>query len=309
MRRIGCLGWIAIALALVALVLGGVWLWARSTESVATLDRVDALFTEQRHRLHASFGPQPAQQLYVYPNHSVQPLPVLVFIHGGSWASGDPADYGFIARNFAPHGYVVVLAGYRLGADGRFPAMLEDGASAIAWVHAHIADYGGDPQRILLMGHSAGAYNAAMLALDPQWLAQDGLTSDIITGVVGLAGPYDFYPFTTPSARAAFGHAPRPQLTQPVNFIRRDAPPMLLLAGAEDTTVRPRNSIALARALSQAGVPTQPHILDGIGHAGILLRLAQPFSLDGRVRDAVLAFLAERSEAPPTSALVKPASR
>lgn len=305
-RKSGCLPVVAVLAALVLLALGGFYFWARQTQSVATLDKIDGWFTHSRHRLHIGLGPDPAQQLFVYPNKSVEPLPVLIFIHGGSWKSGNPADYGFIARNFAPQGYVVVLAGYRLGPKGRFPAMLEDTAAAIAWAHANAARYGGDPNRILLMGHSAGAYNAAMVALDPQWLARQGMNSDPIAGVVGLAGPYDFFPYTTDAARQAFGRWPRPAETQPINFARRDAPPMLLLTGADDTTVRPRNSVALARALTAAGLDTEPVVLEGVGHAGILLRLAKPFDLSHETRDRVLAFLNERAESARASALVQP---
>ncbi|MBS1239825.1 MAG: carboxylesterase family protein [Proteobacteria bacterium] len=308
-RRVGWLGWIAITLGLVALALGGFYLWASRTGSVAALDWADSFFTKSRHRIHATYGTDPAQQLFVYPNKAAENLPVLVFIHGGSWEHGNPADYGFVARNFAPKGYVVVLAGYRLGPNGRFPAMLEDTASAVAWVHAHIAEHGGDPERILLVGHSAGAYNAAMVALDRQWLGREGLDTGIIKGVVGLAGPYDFYPFDTEAAHEALGHWPRPAETQPVTYARKDAPPMLLASGTADTVVRPRNSVALARALTDAGAPTEPAIFDGVGHGGILLELARPFDADPRIKDAVLAFLAQRSKPAPASAPVQPANR
>lgn len=308
-RRIGCLLPAVILAVLALILLGGFYLWARQTQSVATLDRIDSWFTHERHRLRASLGPDPAQQLYIYPNRGAEPLPVLVFVHGGSWNSGDPADYGFIARNFAPQGYVVVLAGYRLVPKGRFPAMLEDTAAAVAWAHRNAARYGGDPDRILLMGHSAGAYNAAMVALDPQWLAHDGLSTDIVAGVVGLAGPYDFHPFTTQAARDAFGRWPRTADTQPITFARAQAPPMLLLTGSDDTAVRPRNSEALARALTAAGAPTQPVVLDGVGHAGILMQLAQPFDLGGETKERVLAFLAERAESARASAAVQPPER
>lgn len=308
-RRIGWLGWIGIILALAVLGLGGFYLWARQTQSVASLDRVDGLFTGTLAREHVRYGDDPAQQVFVYPNRGAKPLPVLVFFHGGSWVRGDPADYGFIARNFAAEGYIVVLAGYRLGPVGRFPAMVEDSAAAVAWVHANIAARGGDPDRILLIGHSAGAYNAAMVALDQQWLARYGLGSGTIKGVVGLAGPYDFLPFDDQDSRNAFGHWPRPGETQPVSFARKDAPPMLLVTGAEDTVVRPRNTVSLAHTLTEAGAPTEPLVLGGIGHAEILLTLARPFDRDRRVKQAVLAFLAEKAESAPPSAPVQPAGR
>jgi len=123
-----------------------------------------------------------------------------------------------------------------------------------------------------------------------------------------LAGPYDFYPFTTPASRASFADAPDPAATQPVRFARADAPPMLLLTGADDATVRPRNSLELARALTAAGVPTTPQVFPGINHQGILMRLARPFSRDARVLDAVLPFLARVTapSAPVQAAAGKP---
>ncbi len=308
-RRLGWRARGAIALGALVLGIGGLYLWATRTGSVATLDFVDSLFTEARERVHVRYGKNPQQQLFVYPGKDGEKLPVVVFVHGGGWRHGDPADYGFVARNIAPHGYVVVLAGYRLGPKGRFPAMLEDTAAAVAWVHAHAADYGGDPARILLMGHSAGAYNVAMVALDQRWLAPHQLDSRILKGVIGLSGPYDFYPFKGESERKAFAAWPHPADTQPVNFARADAPPMLLINGADDDVVRPRNALALGRALTQAGAQNVPGIFSGLDHSQVLMDLARPFDRDPRVKSAVVAFLAESTVLPPASAPVQAPDR
>jgi acetyl esterase/lipase len=305
-RRIGWLGWIAITLGLLALTGTGLYLWTSRNGSVAMLDRVDGLFTKARSRVHVSYGPDQAQQLYIYPNRGKAPLPVLIFVHGGSWSSGDPADYGFVARNFAPRGFVVVLAGYRLGAKGRFPGMVEDTAAGVAWVHRHIGDYGGDPERIVLMGHSAGAYNAAMVALDRRWLQRAGIDPGVVKGVVGLAGPYDFYPFGSEMARNALGGWHTPEETQPATYARADAPPMLLLTGADDTVVKPRNTVSLTRALSAAGSPAEPLILPGIDHAGVLVALARPFDFNPEVKNAVFAFLTKIADSKAASAPVQP---
>ena len=128
-----------------------------------------------------------------------------------------------------------------------------------------------------------------------------------IKGTIGLAGPYDFYPFTSDSTRAAFGSAREPELTQPVHFARADAPPLLLLHGTADTTVKPRNSLALAKAMTAAGAPTRAVLLEGMSHEAIVMKLAAPFSRDRRVLDAVLGFLAaqEARRQPAASAPVQ----
>ena len=299
----------------VAVLLGGAIWWAVSAQSVATLDRVDGWFTGDEATLATGpvrFGQADAQRLYVWTPADAPAdasLPVVVFIHGGSWATGDPADYGFVGRNLASRGYVTVVAGYRLGEEGVFPAMLQDGAAAIGWTARNIADFGGDPGRIAVMGHSAGAYNAAMLALDRQWLAAEGLPADTIDAVVGLAGPYDFYPFDSQSTRNAFGGWSDPAETQPVNFAREDAPPLLLLHGDADETVKPRNATRLAEVVEQAGGRATAQSLDGVGHIGILLQLARPFDRDRRVKQAVFAVLDRQLAKPRSSVPVQRANR
>jgi acetyl esterase/lipase len=149
---------------------------------------------------------------------------------------------------------------------------------------------------VILMGHSAGAYNAVMLALERQWLGRAGVPEGFVKGVVGLSGPYDFHPFTSDSARKAFGHVPDPAITQPINFVRGDAPPMLLVTGDTDVTVKPRNSRVLAKALTVAGASAQLVELRQVDHSGTVMKLAAPFDRDRRVLDPVLAFLSAHSK-------------
>jgi acetyl esterase/lipase len=297
-KRIGWMGWLLIIAALLAAALYGAWRYALATNAVALLDWSDRqIGGTQGYDLalvDGRYGADPAQRVEVIvPDQPSQaPRPVLVFFHGGGWHSGQPGDYHFVGRTFARAGYVVILPGYRLVPEGRYPAMLEDGAAALAWTRDHAASHGGDPGRVAVMGHSAGAYIAAMLTLERQWLGRAGVKDGFVKAVVGLSGPYDFFPWTSDSARNAFGHAPDPALTQPVAHARGDAPPMLLLTGDADTTVRPRNSRALAQALSGAGRPTEPVVLSGVDHNATVMKLAAPFSRDRRVLDPVLAFLA-----------------
>lgn len=306
------MGWIVIGLALTALVLFGAWRWALANNAVALLDWGDRQFGGNTGYTIAladgHYGTDAAQRIEVIvpADPSPHPRPVMVFIHGGSWNSGNPHDYRFIGRTLAREGYVVVLPGYRLGVPGRFPRMLEDGAAAIAWTRDHVAQFGGDPGQVVLMGHSAGAYNVMMLALERQWLGRAGVPDTFVKGVIGLSGPYDFYPFTSDSTRAAFGHAPDPVLTQPIHFVRGDAPHILLITGDADTTVKPRNSLALAAALTAAGAPTRPVVLNGMDHGDTVMKLAAPFSRDRRVLDPVLAFLAAQCQPKVSSPPVQP---
>lgn len=306
--------WGIAGLAL-ALTVAAVWLaarWVLAHHGVDLLDWADRQFGGNRgYRLAVAdgqYGADPAQRLEVIvpEQRSTQPLPVVVFIHGGSWNSGDPRGYRFVGRQLARRGFVVVNAGYRLGPKGRFPAMVQDGAMAIAWVQGTIAQYGGDPAGVCLMGHSAGAYNAAMLVLERQWLGRAGLPEGYVRGFIGLSGPYDFYPFTSDSARAAFGAEPDPAITQPIKFARGDAAPMLLLTGDRDTTVKPRNSKALAKAVGQAGGKAELVVVKGLDHTAPIKLLAAPFNRDTRVLDPVLGFLTAHCRA---SSPVQPDNR
>lgn len=287
---------VAVGLCLIA---GGAVLIAINRNGPAVLDTVDRIAGGKNgiELLHKqSLGNDPRQKLLVYGDPSAsEALPVFIFVHGGSWRNGNPDDYGFIGRNIAPEGYIVVLGGYRLRDNGRYPAMLEDTATITAWVHANIAKYGGNPDRIVLAGHSAGAYNVAQVALEQRWLEEAGVPAQAIRGVVGLAGPYDFYPYDSDSTRAAFGSVGAGAESQPVNHVRSDAPPMLLVHGEQDTLVKPRNTRALAAALEKSGAQVETLFLPAMTHNDPLLALAHPWRRDPRIFDAVARFLAQHA--------------
>ncbi|WP_408590058.1 alpha/beta hydrolase [Novosphingobium sp.] len=274
---------------------------ALSRNPVALLNAADRIMRGGNRTVRlvesARFGANPAQKLQVLvparrPAGALNnPLPVVVFIHGGAWMSGDPHDYRFIARTLADHGFAVVLAGYRLLPQGRYPAMLEDGAGALRWVVDNAARHGLDPGRIAVMGHSAGGYNALMLALDPRWLGAVGLEPAALRAVIALSAPTDFLPLDDPASTATFGHIADLAATQPVNHAHADAPPLLLVHGANDRRVRPRNTRALAAALDRVGAPHRAVVLEGMNHEAPLKVLARPFARDGRVLAEVLDFL------------------
>jgi acetyl esterase/lipase len=307
--------WWGLGIALGALVLGGAALQvAIMRNGPAVLDALDRIAGGARGaepKALASTGADAARKVVVWgPAEAAQgPRPVLLFVHGGSWRSGDPEDYGFVARTFVAEGFVVVLAGYRLVPGGEYPAMVEDTAAAVRWTHENIARYGGDPDRIVLAGHSAGAYNVAMVALERRWLAEAGVPERAIAGVIGLAGPYDFYPFDSDSSKAAFGASPDPEATQPVNHVRGDAPPFLLVHGTQDTLVKPRNSRELARRIEAAGGMAGTLFLEGANHNDPLLALAAPWRSRREVADAIARFAREAVAGRPLSVSVQAETR
>ena len=226
-----------------------------------------------------SYGSDPRLKLDVWAprERSSEPRPVVIFFYGGGWTSGERGDYGFVGRAFAARGFVTVIPDYRLVPNVRFPAFVEDGAAAVAWVTRNIAPLGGDPRRIFLSGHSAGAYIAAMLALDPHFLGRAGADRDSVRAAALLSGPYDFYPFTEPRGRDALGQWPRPLETQPITFATRDDPPMLLMHGTSDSVVEPRNSKRLAAALKAAGSPAELKLYPGKSHIDTIKSLSPLF--------------------------------
>ena len=280
-----------IVVALLALAIFAFWRWAVSAGSAATLEWIDLRFGgENQVELAArvSYGEHPAQYFELWrPETASGPAPLVVFYHGGGWHSGAPEEYRFIARTLGRLGYATALVGYRLVPDGRYPAMLEDSAAGLRSVLAIAPANRVAADKVVLMGHSAGAYNAVMLALEPRWLAQAGVPQSRLAGVVGLAGPYDFHPFTRDSSRNAFGHATDPAATQPIRFARSGAPPLLLLSGASDTVVRPRNTRALAQAMADAGGEFTAEVFPDMSHAGIIMAFSKPFERDGAVLDTV----------------------
>lgn len=239
-----------------------------------------------------SFGMGERLKLDVYAPRSAASgrWPVIVFFYGGSWNSGRRQGYAFVARALAAQGFLVVVPDYRLVPEARYPDFLQDGAAAVRWARRHADRHGGDGERIVLTGHSAGAYNAAMLALDRSLLGADRA---VVKGFAGLAGPYDFLPLDDASTIAAFGAWPRPAETQPISHAAPDSAPALLLHGEGDTRVKPRNSRELAARLRAAGSQVRLKLYPDLGHIGILTALAMPFRRRAPVVADVAAFTRE----------------
>ncbi|MFT5644332.1 MAG: acetyl esterase/lipase, partial [Janthinobacterium sp.] len=233
-----------------------------------------------------AYGSHTRQQLDIYTPVSntgangQTGAPVVVFFYGGNWSTGDRADYAFVGHALASRGIVAVIADYRLYPEIVYPHFLDDSAQALAWTVRHVAEHGGDPQQLFVMGHSAGAYNAAMLALDPRWLANQGLPQEkmaLLRGWIGLAGPYNFIPIENKATRLVFPYPQTPANSQPIYHVSAAMPPALLIAASEDTLVNPqRNSGALANAYRALGVPVIEHYFDRVSHATLVASLAGP---------------------------------
>jgi acetyl esterase/lipase len=237
------------------------------------------------------YGSLERQKLDVYsPKGEIQNLPVVVFFYGGSFQSGRRQDYRFVGEALTGRGFIAVIPDYRVYPEVKFPTFIEDGASAVSWVRNHIDRFGGDPSRLFLIGHSAGAYIAAMLALNPRYLAQVGLSSGDLRGFIGLAGPYDFLPRNNPKLIEIFGAHDSVE-TQPINFVNTSAPPALLLHGAKDGIIRPNNTGNLAERLRAAKCPVEVRVYPQYRHLMILFVLASPFQGGEPVMDDIVRFI------------------
>ncbi len=191
------------------------------------------------------------------------PLPVVIFVHGGSWETGDKDSYRWVGQGIADEGFIAVLPNYGLMPERRFPGFVSDAADAVAHARTRLAEWGGDSTRVVLMGHSAGAHIAALIAYDARYLAEHDLTPRIFSGFVGLSGPYDFV-FDTELLQRTFAGTPEEERNAlPVNFVTPQSPRTLLVMGRDDSTVKPRNTHLLAARLDEVGVPFDTLWVDG----------------------------------------------
>ena len=270
-------------------------LWLPALVGCSGVDIVNALTPGgQTQRFEAiAYGEIPRQRLDIYrPQGADGHAPVVIFFYGGTWREGERKDYRFVGRALASRGIVAVVADYRLYPEVRYPGFVEDTAQALAWSYRQIARYGGDPKRLFIMGHSAGAYNAAMVALDPRWLAAQSLSPAILSGWLGLAGPYDFLPITNEDARPVFDWPNTAEKTQPIAHVSDQSPPALLMASHRDATVNPiRNTAGMARALRAHGVAVTEDYADRTSHVTLIAALAWPLRWLGPVLDNIDTFV------------------
>jgi acetyl esterase/lipase len=278
-RRLGLVGIGSTAAALVS-----------GCSGAQVLDRLVAHGTYHG-RTGVAYGPDPRHRLDVYQPATgtiAGGAPVVLFFYGGNWTRGERADYRFVGEALAAHGIIAVVADYRLSPRVQFEDILGDCALAMQWTLSHAAGLGGNPSRVVAMGHSAGAYNAAMLALDPRWLGRPNR----LAGWIGLAGPYDFLPIGDPEVQVAFGWPDTQQASQPIFHASNKAPRTLLLAARDDKIVNTqRNTVGLANRLRASGNAVDVRIFDHINHVTAVAALARPLNWLAPVLPTILAFV------------------
>lgn len=249
--------------------------------------------TARRIARDIAYGDDPRQSLDLYAPHGEGPWPVVVFFYGGGWDSGSKDLYGWAAQALASQGFLVALPDYRIVPEVHFPAFVEDAAAAVAHVRRIARDHGGDPDRLAVAGHSAGAHLALMITLDERYLAAAGEPGEpgAIRAAAGLSGPYEFLPFDVAASINAFGQWSSPAQTQPITYARGDAPPIWLAHGVRDVTVHAEDSQLLAAAIEAAGGQVELKLYPELDHPSTLAAFSPLFRGRAPVLADLTAFL------------------
>ncbi len=240
-----------------------------------------------------TYGTHKLNRLDIYiPDTLALSKPTIIFFYGGCWGACmnyTKEDYAFVAQALTAQGYVVVIPNYPRYPELLFAQIMTHAQNAVLWVDKHINQYGGTPEQIFLMGHSSGAHMAAMLTLNECYLPKQ--TYQHINGFIGLAGPYDFLPFTKPYQKILFGAKKNDALSQPVNYVDGTEPPMLLLYGNQDETVYPVNIENLTKKIEHSGGKVEAHRYNNIDHASILGALSIPYQKQEPILNDIVNFI------------------
>lgn len=239
------------------------------------------------------FGSQPWQNLDVYSAvDQGRSAPVIILVYGGGWSWGDKSLYHFAADAFTRKGYTVVIPNYIKYPEGKFPQFIEDIATSVAWVESNISEYNGDPDKLFLVGHSAGAHTVALLASDRQYLLNAGANSNNIKGLAGIAGPYNFTP-KEPDYIETFGPE-NYDVMKVMNHIDGNEPAMLLIHAKGDTAVGQFNQTTLAQTISSKGGIVETVLYgNDITHISILLKLHPWFADEVDVANDIHMFFSK----------------
>lgn len=247
-------------------------------------------FSDAQRYKNISYGPQEWQTLDIYtPKVMEEPAPVLVFFYGGRWTFGNKEQYAFAALPFVKEGYIVVIPDYSKYPEVKFPLFVDDAAQAIAWVHENIDEYNGNAQRLYVSGHSSGAHIGALAATDPAYLSKHGLDRSVVSAFAGLAGPYDFIP-EEEDLKDMFGPPENYPNMQVPSFVDGRQPPMMLLHGADDTTVIQRNLNRLRDKIENEGGVVETKLYEGIDHTEIVGALSWVWQNKAPVSEDMIQF-------------------
>jgi acetyl esterase/lipase len=245
---------------------------------------------------------EPAKQrqtLDVYAPQDGKNLPVVVWIHGGGWQRGDKAEVQKKPQGFVDKGFVFVSVNYRLLPEVTIKQMAGDVAKAIRWVHDHAKDFGGDPNTLLVAGHSAGAQLAALVCTDDRYLKAEGLSLSLVKGCVPVDGDTYDVPMqiaTVEDRRATiyrqkFGDEQSQKELSPVTHVAKGKhlPPFLILHVADHPETKAQ-SRRLVNALQESGVPARAYPAEEKNHTTINADLGLP---DDKPTKALFEFLEE----------------
>ena len=247
------------------------------------------------------YGDEPLQDLDIYypkplaqamkTNTTIkQEYPMVVFVHGGSWESGNKEEYAFVGQSLAQAGYVTAVINYRKAPEHVYPDYVEDTAQAIAWSYKNAKRFHANPERFAVVGHSAGAFNAVAAIANEDFLKPYGIKPTDISAVIGIAGPYS-YDFRKFSSVTAFAADATPDEVMPDRQIKGAQPPYLLLTAEKDKVVYATNTIKMTQALKSAGVTVQTSEIKGASHATSIGAMALPLRWVNDVRAQVLSYL------------------
>lgn len=241
------------------------------------------------------YGEQERQFVDVYKPLAAPPgAPLVIYFYGGGWSDGSKEEFEFVASSLTRAGLVVAIPDYSLYPDVVFPKYVEDSAAAVAWILENAGQFGANTSRTYLMGHSAGAQIAALLAIDRRYLESEGGDPRKIVGLLGLSGPYDFLPLTEDNyLLKLFPESSREQ-AQAINYVSKDSPPTLLIHGGDDDIVEPGNSERLAAKLESFDVPVTMKNYAGVGHGRIVVALAPPLDFIASTLEDCIAFIRSR---------------
>lgn len=246
------------------------------------------------HHADIAYGNHARHQLdiYISKQQTSQRLPVIVFVHGGSWNKGSKDDYLFLGDALTAAGYITVIINYRLAPAYVYPDYVTDTAKAIAWTYRHIADYGGDVSQLFVMGHSAGAFNAIAAVNTPVFFETEGIPVEAVKAVIGIAGPYT-YDFRTDPTDYAFPKEGHPDAIMPNRLVRKHPVPHLLLVAENDNLVEDYNTHEMATALQAQGGSVEVIEIKRANHVNVIAAFSRRLTRLANTKAVVLNYLSQ----------------